>query len=119
MLECDWESCEDNLDNSELDDSTLVEELVGVPLASSLSMELLCWLEVSPVGVPPQADNNVGITTKNVRYISVFAHLYIDKHLRFILCIAWGLINVRQIKYAESLFLSHESVTAMKSQQFL
>ena len=65
---------------SELDIARLLELL----LASGLLAVLLGWPDILfSAGAPPQADNNIGITTKNASPISFFAHLYIDKHLKF------------------------------------
>lgn len=71
---------------SELDASRLLELL----LVSGLLAVLLGWVGVVvSAGAPPQAESNTGAITKNVRYISFLAHLYIDKHLRFKLCRTW------------------------------
>jgi hypothetical protein len=78
---------EANEDDGRARASVLLEILLG----SGLLMTLLGWLGASSVDAPPppQADSNSGIAVKNARYISVFAHLYIYKYLRFKLRSTW------------------------------
>lgn len=70
----------------EIDDWAVLETLLlDVLLLTSglLITALLDWLEPSSAGAPPQADNNIGVATKNASPISFFTHVYIDKHLKF------------------------------------
>lgn len=75
---------------NEDDERARASMLLEILLGSGLLITLLGWLDASSVDAPPpQADSNSGITVKNARYISVFAHLYIYQYLRFKLWSTW------------------------------